>query len=1669
MSTLSEFMILSGVDNHPPMLEKHMYDFWKSIMELYMQNREHERMILESVEHGLLIWPTIEENGLPADVYSLVNHHRVTKDLWERVQLLMQGGNNSGQQRVVKCFNYQEECHMARQYPKPKRKRDVTWFRDKVLLVEEQGSGKVLNEEESKFLADPGVEEGSVTQMVITHNTAYQADDLDTYDSDCDDFSTAKAVLMANLSSYGLDVLSEVPHSKNTHTDMLNQSVQEMSYSKQTHLVNYPEDEIISDNNIIPYSQYLLKTQNATVQDTNSSSQNDAMILFVFEQLSNQVTNCNKVNKDNLIANESLYVELERYKERLKLLEERQNVDLSTREKLILDDIIQEKNAQFADFEKEINYLKQTLADQSKENELLTKTFNIFKNESKEKEAKNIDKEITLEKKVKKLDNTVIANETNVISIADFEETLMLEEESQSKVLLKQSDPKVFEKKVNIKPINYAELNRLSEDFGKPFVPQQELSDEQAFRLQTSHPNTDSPVKIKAPRELPKVVQIVLWYLDSECSKHMTDDISHLTNFVHKLFDTVKFDNDQIEKIIGYGDYQIGNITILSVYYVEGLGHNLLSVGQLCDSDLEVAFRKHTCFVHNLEGDDLLSGSQETNLYTLSVEDMMASSPICLLSKASKTKSWLWHRRLSHLNFGAINHLVKNALVRDTNQEKLYLLHMDLCGPMHVASINGKKYILVNVDDYSRFTWVKFLASKYEALDFIIKFLKMIQVKLNTHVRNIRTDNETECVNQTLRSYYESVGISHKTLVARSPQQNGVVERRNRTLVKVARTMLIYAKAPLFLWAEAVATTCYTQNRSIIWRRHKKNPYELLHDRKPDLSYLHVFGFEESPKMPHFHDDPLHESLHEDSTSQGSSSNVRPIHTPFESLGRWTKDRLIANVIRDPYLEPKNFKQEMIEPSWIDAMQEEIHESERLQVWELVSCPNKAMLIKLKWKTSCSGIQARGGIMTSKAQQIKLDNALVALENHHVIGKCNMRINPGINPKESTYQVVLDALSLTTCYPAFLITVKVLVIYMHQFWATVNKHKASYRFKIDNKKFSVNVKVFKDILNICLRIPSQEFDEPPTKEEAQSFIRELGHSREIKYITDVIVDHLHQPWRTIASIINKCLRGKEDMAYQIDLDSKKQDKMFYPRFTKIIINHFLKKDKCISLRNKTFMHTARDDSLLGTMRFVSRHADTQVYGVIIPEAMTNQALLDSVAYKTYFAIAFGAKPLKSRKSQKKSNSAISSEESPSKKKSAKAKKVDATKPKPTKKKAPVKADRGKGVPNELHRKTLCKDEGTEEDDDDEDDTKDDEANNDSDANNDDDGNNGDDDDDANDDDNQEDDDTHNDDEEIDSDRTESDKIKIPVLSQSSTECYEEEEENIDDEETMDEEEEDNEVTKELYNDVNINLGNKDADMTDANQADNEIASLMDTTVHHEEPRSQTSSLYIVPVMANPEVTSVFTTTIPPPHSFFNPLPQQATPTSTPTASETITLFPTLLNFSFVFKFNDRDTNLEKDLEAIQKAILAHNLDCREEAQAEKRDYIELVDTSMKDILKEEVNTQLPQILPQAVSDFATLVIENVGNTRVPSCFTIFDLEPLLLSFDFVISSEIFKSLSFSLYRLFHLGILCLDHHAHTLHHLESLLTISFDRLDILKEDLVYQSLRKSLSLILKLS
>ncbi|GKA31524.1 retrovirus-related pol polyprotein from transposon TNT 1-94 [Tanacetum coccineum] len=503
-----------------------------------------------------------------------------------------------------------------------------------------------------------------------------------------------------------------------------------------------------------------------------------------------------------------------------------------------------------------------------------------------------------------------------------------------------------------------------------------------------------------------------------------------------------------------------------------------------------LAFHSNTCYVRNLEGDDLLTGGREYNLYTISISNMAASSPVCLMSKATSTKSWLWHRRLLHLNFGTINDLTRLDLVdglpkfkyrKDhlcstcergkskkashppklvpSDHFKLELLHMDLCGPMRVASINGKKYILVIVYDYSRYTWVYFLHSKNKTLEIIKKFIAQDQLNYKAKVCKIRTDNGTEFKNATLNAYYEKLGLMQQFSTAHTPQQNGVVERRNRTLVEAARTMLIFSRLPKFLWAEAMATTCFTQNRSIIHTRHNKTPYELLRGRKPNVEYFHVFGslcyptndrddlgkmkpkadmetihvkFDELTDMASEHDClepvlqrfnnntssvdtmntpskedldhlfyadefnqedsvdfngnldfvPYNTSSHEEiesSTATLEPSKVKNYHQVQPSTHIWIKDHPLDQVIGNPSkpvmtrqklqtdyeicmyaltvstIEPKNIKEAMADHSWIESMQDELNQFERLQVWELVPRPEGKNIIALKWlwKNKC--------------------------------------------------------------------------------------------------------------------------------------------------------------------------------------------------------------------------------------------------------------------------------------------------------------------------------------------------------------------------------------------------------------------------------------------------------------------------------------------------------------------------------------------------------------------------------------------------------------------------------------------------------------------------------------------------------------------------------------------
>ncbi|GJW06017.1 retrovirus-related pol polyprotein from transposon TNT 1-94 [Tanacetum coccineum] len=776
----------------------------------------------------------------------------------------------------------------------------------------------------------------------------------------------------------------------------------------------------------------------------------------------------------------------------------------------------------------------------------------------------------------------------------------------------------------------------------------------------------------------------------------------------------VRFGNDNITRIMGYGDYQLGNVTISRVYYVEGLEHNLFSVGQFCDADLEVAFRKNTCFIRNLD-----------------------------------------RMRMHYVFFG-----------------------------------NAEVYLVI-VDDYSRFTWVRFLRTKDEALEAIIICMKNIQVCLNATVCNVRTGNGIEFVNQTLRELYKNISISHQTSIARTPQQNGVVERRNQTLVEAARTMLIFSKAPLFLWAEAINTACYTQKRSLIRRRYNKTPYELMQDKKSDLSFFYVFSalyyptndnddlgkldakadigifagcvhakkafriynkrtqkiietiyvtFNELTTMaseqfslgPRLHsmtpatsssgfvpntvsqqpemieitcfnlcsmntlllhqllflqfknlllravgggcDVDLADSLVSTSIDQdappsstpstqeqeqeqppnisqglkcstrncgskptGNKKNDRISRTPSRNMKNKVEAQpgkksmfdgvhdmclldFVENVNSRAKSAKKHKKQNIWKPTghvftevglkWkltyktfiivgnscpltritsanvVPSKKTTYHSVEtqkpELKVYSRkpknvknVGSSKKAKIVESKNANHSEPNHTRGSnatyipsssslvmtccpdcslldsgttilqglwgmvtiswemllsqeIMSSiTAQQTKIDLEFVPKEKRLEIGKFNERLNPGKIQREPTFQFVLDALSLTPCYSAFLITADVPEVYMHQFWDLVYKHDTFYKFKMDKRKrFKLTLEIFRDIFKICPRVHGQDFNALPTDEEIVSFLRDLGHTGEIHSLNDVVVDHMHQPWRTFAALINRSLSGK---------------------------------------------------------------------------------------------------------------------------------------------------------------------------------------------------------------------------------------------------------------------------------------------------------------------------------------------------------------------------------------------------------------------------------------------------------------------------------------------------------------------------------------------------------------
>ncbi|GJS00930.1 putative ribonuclease H-like domain-containing protein [Tanacetum coccineum] len=369
--------------------------------------------------------------------------------------------------------------------------------------------------------------------------------------------------------------------------------------------------------------------------------------------------------------------------------------------------------------------------------------------------------------------------------------------------------------------------------------------------------------------------------IDSGCSRHMTGNRSYLTDYEEIDGGFVAFGgNSKGGKITRKGKIRTRKLDFEDGYFVKELKFNLFSVSQMCDKKNSVLFTDTECVVLSSdfkltdENHVLLKVPRKDNMYNVHLNNVIPQGGhTCLFVKATPNESSLWHRRLGHVNFKTMNKLVKGNLVRGLpsklfkiNQtcvacqkgkqhrascktkivssisQPLQMLHMDLFGLTFVKSLMKKMYCLVVTDDFSRFSWVFFLATKDETTKILKTFITGIQKLIDLMVKVIRCDNGTEFKNRVMNRFCEMKGIKREFSVPRTPQQNGVAERKNRTLIEAARTMLANSKLPITFWAEVVNTACYVQNRVLVIKPHNKTPYELFLGRKPALSFMRPFG-----------------------------------------------------------------------------------------------------------------------------------------------------------------------------------------------------------------------------------------------------------------------------------------------------------------------------------------------------------------------------------------------------------------------------------------------------------------------------------------------------------------------------------------------------------------------------------------------------------------------------------------------------------------------------------------------------------------------------------------------------------------------------------------------------------------------------------------------------------
>ena len=337
--------------------------------------------------------------------------------------------------------------------------------------------------------------------------------------------------------------------------------------------------------------------------------------------------------------------------------------------------------------------------------------------------------------------------------------------------------------------------------------------------------------------------------------------------------ENIIFGDNSKGEVIGLGKVAITlDHSISNVLHVNSLSYNLLSVSQLCEMGFNCLFTDKGVEVFKREDSSIVfTGRLKGKLYLVDFNKSKAKLETCLVAKSSM--GWLWHRRLAHVGMRNLTKLLKNEHIlgltnvhfeKDriceacqagkqvgaphppksivSTKQPLELIHMDLFGPVAYLSIGGNKHGLVIVDDFTRFTWVFFMYDKAQVQDKVKTFIRRAQREFGFQIKKVRSDNGTEFKNTQVEEFLDDEGIKHEFSVPYTPQQNGVVERKNRTLIDMARTMLDEYKTSDIFWAEAVNTACHAINRLYLHKIMKKTSYELLTGNKPKVSYFRVFG-----------------------------------------------------------------------------------------------------------------------------------------------------------------------------------------------------------------------------------------------------------------------------------------------------------------------------------------------------------------------------------------------------------------------------------------------------------------------------------------------------------------------------------------------------------------------------------------------------------------------------------------------------------------------------------------------------------------------------------------------------------------------------------------------------------------------------------------------------------